>query len=121
MRKATPSILPDSLLLQSGDHVVEAGALLHEVVDLLADGAVAGERRVEVDHDAVEPVLQEADPLRHVVLVARRGRRPSGSLRLKQNWAVANTLYMNPFSNPCRSIYIPRTRTITVTSVRVKK
>ena len=57
-----------SLLLQPGDHVVESGALLHEVVDLLADGAVGGERRVEVDHDAVQPVLQHADAVRHVAL-----------------------------------------------------
>ena len=67
-----------SLFLQSGDHVVETGALLHEVVDLLADGAVGGQRRVEVDHDAVEAVLEQADAVRHVVLVPgrrRRGRR----------------------------------------------
>ena len=64
-----------SLLLQSGDHVVETCALLHEVVDLLADGAVGGERRVEVDHDAVQPVLEQADAVRHVVLVAGSRRR----------------------------------------------
>ena len=69
------SIRNCSLLLQSGDHVVEAGALLHEVVDLLADGAVGGERRVEVDHDAVQPVLEQADAVRHVVLVAGSRRR----------------------------------------------
>ena len=64
-----------SLFLQSGDHVVETGALLHEVVDLLADGAVGGQRRVEVDHDAVEAVLEQPDAVRHVVLVAGSGRR----------------------------------------------
>ena len=64
-----------SLFLQSGDHVVETGALLHEVVDLLADGAVGGQRRVEVDHDAVEAVLEQADAVRHVVLVPGRRRR----------------------------------------------
>ena len=101
----TPSILPESLLLQSGDHVVEAGALLHEVVDLFADGAVAGERRVEVDHDAVEPVLQQADPLRHVGLVARHRRRPGGSgggsLRLRRN-----CMNPNPTAQPRRRIRV---------------
>lgn len=72
-----------SLLLQSGDHVVETCALLHEVVDLLADGAVGGERRVEVDHDAVEAVLEQPDAVRHVVLVAGSGRRRGIATGLK--------------------------------------
>ena len=58
------------LLLESGDHVVEGGALLDEVVDLLADGAVVAQRRVEVDHDAVEPVFEEDDALADVALFA---------------------------------------------------
>ena len=71
----SPAFATRSILLQSGDHVVEGGALLHEVVDLLADGAVGGERRVEAHHHAVQTVLKQPDAVRNLVLVAGRRRR----------------------------------------------
>lgn len=63
-----------NFLLQFGDHVVESGSLLDQVVDLLPDVAVLGERSVEADHDAVQAILQEDDPLANVAFLAHVGR-----------------------------------------------
>jgi hypothetical protein len=42
----------------------------YEVVNLLPDVGVLGERGIELDHDPVQPVLQENDPLTDVAFLS---------------------------------------------------
>lgn len=65
----TKTVLVTDLFLESGNHIVEGSALLDEMVDLLSDGAVVAQRGVEVDHDAVETILQEGDALTDIALL----------------------------------------------------
>jgi hypothetical protein len=58
-----------NLLLQLSDHIVELGSLPDQMIDLAADIGVLCEGGVEVDHDPVQPVLQQQDLLAQVLLL----------------------------------------------------